>query len=273
MASIWLCRSDFGHVSVLRAARDFVTHAHPELHVVIHIDGAPGTMIVDGRPVTPSRDVAIGINSLVPHSHTFGPGTEPGRFLAIYLDPEWVARRHPSGTRPFGQAAIPLDAGLRRAVGEVLDHLDDGKTDGRAIETLVDRLIAAASRSAPRRRRPARRPVDFRVRRAIETMKANLCERICFDDLARSVGLSRPHFFALFKDQTHLTPNVYWNTLRMEEAVRQLEASEEPLTELAFSLGFTSQSNFTRFFRDHTGVPPTLYREASRVEADFPTLR
>ena len=99
--------------------------------------------------------------------------------------------------------------------------------------------------------------------KAIELMKANVSERICFDDVARSVGLSRPHFFALFKEQTSLTPNVYWNTLRMQEALRQLQWSREPLTSVAWNLGFTTQGNFTRFFRDHAGVPPTLYREAA----------
>ena len=88
-----------------------------------------------------------------------------------------------------------------------------------------------------------------------------------FDEVARSVGLSRPHFFALFKEQTNLTPNVYWNTLRMEEALRQLQWSQEPLIAVACNLGFTTQGNFTRFFRDHAGVPPTLYREAARAMA------
>ena len=98
--------------------------------------------------------------------------------------------------------------------------------------------------------------------KAIELMRANVRERICFDEVARNVGLSRPHFFALFKGETSLTPNVYWNTLRMQEALRQLQWSREPLTSVAWNLGFTTQGNFTRFFRDHAGVPPTLYREA-----------
>ena len=101
-----------------------------------------------------------------------------------------------------------------------------------------------------------------RLLKAIELMRANVCERICFDEVAKNVGLSRPHFFALFKEQTSLTPNVYWNTLRMQEALRQLQWSSEPLTSVAWNLGFTTQGNFTRFFRDHAGVPPTLYREA-----------
>ena len=87
------------------------------------------------------------------------------------------------------------------------------------------------------------------------------------DEVARSVGLSRPHFFMLFKDQMNLTPNVYWNTLRMEEALRQIGNSEESLTCVACNLGFTAQANFTRFFRDHAGVPPTIYREAARTAA------
>jgi transcriptional regulator GlxA family with amidase domain len=32
---------------------------------------------------------------------------------------------------------------------------------------------------------------------------------------------------------------------------------------VACNLGFTSQGNFSRFFREHTGVPPTVYREAA----------
>ncbi|RVC00079.1 AraC family transcriptional regulator, partial [Mesorhizobium sp. M7A.F.Ca.CA.002.15.2.1] len=36
---------------------------------------------------------------------------------------------------------------------------------------------------------------------------------------------------------------------------------------VACNLGFTTQGNFSRFFRDHVGVPPTLYREAARAIA------
>jgi transcriptional regulator GlxA family with amidase domain len=113
---------------------------------------------------------------------------------------------------------------------------------------------------------PERAVTDFRVRKAIALMREHVGERISFDELAREVGLSRPHFFALFKEQTKLTPNVYWNTLRMQEALKQLQ-SEEPLVAVACSLGFTTPGNFSRFFRDHAGVTPTLYREAVHAAA------
>ena len=105
---------------------------------------------------------------------------------------------------------------------------------------------------------------DYRVRKAAALMKTHMCERACLDEVARNVGLSRPHFFALFKEQMGLTPNVYWNSLRMAEAARQLKASEQPLMDIACGLGFSTQGNFSRFFRDHFGVPPNAYRSAAR---------
>src|SRR5690606_165508 len=146
------------------------------------------------------------------------------------------------------------------------EELSDGETGELAlyeIERLIDSLADAADAVRPRRNRSAGNDsMDFRVLKAIELMRANVRERICFDEVAKSVGLSRPHFFALFKGETSLTPNVYWNTLRMQEALQQLQWSREPLNSVAWNLGFTTQGNFTRFFRDHAGVPPTLYREA-----------
>lgn len=275
MASIKLFRGEFGHVSVLNAASDLVTHAHPEAHVIIWLSGDAGEMTVGGVKISPGKDRAVGVNSFEPHSHAFSPGRVPGSFLAFYIDPDWASRRR--GLRPggrlFSRPSFALDPWLRDAALGLFQRMDGGP-DGEdlmlyEIGRLIDRLLDAA-RPAPARRTPSPAEsgfVDFRVRKAVELMRANVSGRMNFDELARTVGLSRPHFFALFKEQMNLTPNVYWNTLRMEEAVRQLETSGEPLTAVACNLGFTTQSNFTRFFRDHAGVPPVLYREAARTAA------
>jgi AraC family transcriptional regulator len=220
------------------------------------------------------REGAVGVGRcrrhqfLQPHSHALSADGRPGKFLAFYIDPEWFYRRRgiPRSQPIFASAAVPIDLWLHRAAIMLYEELSDGEIDELAlyeIERLIDSLADAADAIRPRRlRAPAADELDFRVRKAIELMTANVRERIYFDEVAKSVGLSRPHFFALFKEQTSLTPNVYWNTLRMQEALRQLQWSREPLTSVAWNLGFTTQGNFTRFFRDHAGVPPTLYREA-----------
>ncbi|MEX0409665.1 AraC family transcriptional regulator [Aquibium sp. LZ166] len=274
MTAIRLYRGRFGHFSFLNAASDLVTHAHAESHIIIWLDGEPGRIQVGTRSVVLGPRTAVGINSFEPHSHSF-PGGEPGLFLALYIEPAWVAERLglPHGAPIFRHPAIPLDSELRSIALGFFRQLADGEerfdlTAGE-MERLIDCLVEASRPGrAPGWDQAARhRHLDFRVRKAVALMRANLAARVCLDELARAVGLSRPHFFALFKRETNLTPNVYWNTLRMEEALRQLQSSEESLTDLACHLGFTTQGNFTRFFRDHAGVPPTLYREAARVAA------
>jgi AraC-like DNA-binding protein len=255
-------------MSVLRVAVDFVTHAHAEAHVIIWLEGTAGELTIGGTRVRPGTDVAAAINPLEPHSHALAADGTPGLFLAIYINPDWIrARRAIAGDRPiFASPSIILSASLRSAAAQLAHPFEADADYGLGMEYEVDRFIdalLAASDTTRRARHPVRPARDFRIQKAIALMKANLGDRVCFDQIARDVGLSRPHFFALFREQMNLTPNVYWNSLRMAEAVRQMQCPHEPLTSVACNLGFTSQGNFSRFFRDHAGVPPTLYRSAA----------
>jgi AraC-like DNA-binding protein len=272
--SIKLFRGAFGHVSILNVASDLVTHAHAEAHIIFWLDGAAGEMTVGQHHLQLGPETAVTVNSFEPHSHSFPPGSEPGQFLAFYIDPEWVCRRRglASAAELFAAPAVPIDHWLRHAAKTLIDRLlDDGmlaeEISAYETERFIDSMLEAADAARPRRaRRAGRTALDFRVRKAIALMQEHVSERISFDAVARAVGLSRPHFFALFKEQTNLTPNVYWNTLRMQEAQKQLE-SEESVIAVASNLGFTTPGNFSRFFRDHAGVPPTLYREAAHAAA------
>lgn len=78
-------------------------------------------------------------------------------------------------------------------------------------------------------------------------------------------GLSRPHFYKLFRTQTGLTPNLFLNTILMERALDRLVRSEAPVAEIGFNLGFSSQSGFTKFFSANVGMAPTDYRRAAHV--------
>lgn len=270
-SSIKLFDGAFGHVSILNVANDLVTHAHEEVHIIIWLAGSGGQMTVGNERVVPGRRVAVGVNSLEPHRHDFPTDGAEGRFLAFYINPDWVVARRGTGReeRIFARSAIRIDDGLNGLALNLLDALTDGDTPGdiaeyeteRFIDTVFDAALAQQQGRDAHARTAAR---DYRVRKAVALMRTHMSERTCLNEVARSVGLSRPHFFALFKEQMGLTPNVYWNSMRMAEAARQLRASEQPLIDIACGLGFSSQGNFSRFFRDHFGVPPNAYRSAAR---------
>ena len=85
------------------------------------------------------------------------------------------------------------------------------------------------------------------------------------DAIARESGLSRPHFYKLFRSQTGITPHIYVNTLLMEKALDSLVTTETSIADIGFDLGFSSQSSFTHFFAGNVGMAPTDYRRAAKV--------
>jgi AraC family transcriptional regulator len=87
---------------------------------------------------------------------------------------------------------------------------------------------------------------DIRIRRAIEAMKQVRGIPPDFDDLAQTVGLSRPHFFHLFHKQTGMTPATFSSMLRMDLSIESVSQAEMPLQDVALDLGFDSPGNFTR---------------------------
>ncbi|MEO0672760.1 MAG: AraC family transcriptional regulator, partial [Pseudomonadota bacterium] len=101
---------------------------------------------------------------------------------------------------------------------------------------------------------------DYRVRRSLRLMQQQFTETIGMEELARQSGLSRPHFFSLFKKQMGVSPNIYLNTLRTERAIRELVTTNKSVTDISTDLGFSSQASFTRFFASNVGIPPSEYR-------------
>jgi AraC-like DNA-binding protein len=268
--SITLYEGEFGRLAVMKGVKGWVTHAHRVNAIVLWLDGETGDITIGDRRVRPGPGVAIGINALQPHSHEIPPGAEEGQLIAIYLEPDWLWQRYgiEANAPFFADPSIAIAAGLRERAVELVGRLALPEADRHAclggIEELIDELVGSV-RSASRgdgRVAGGLRPIDPRIHRAIELMESNVSRRICFDSLAAEVGLSRPHFFALFKEQMEVTPNVYWNMLRASEACRMLRQAENKMYALAVDLGFTTEGNFSRFFRYHVGVPPVVYRSA-----------
>jgi AraC family transcriptional activator of pobA len=51
------------------------------------------------------------------------------------------------------------------------------------------------------------------------------------------------------------------------EAKRQLLYTSEPVSEIAYALGFDDPAYFTRFFSQRTGVSPRVFRSSSERPA------
>jgi AraC family transcriptional regulator len=74
--------------------------------------------------------------------------------------------------------------------------------------------------------------------------------------------LSRFHFARAFKAAVGQSPHQYVSTHRLERAKELLTRGEQPVLDIAIAVNFSSQANFTRAFRQCTGMTPGQYRRS-----------
>jgi AraC-like DNA-binding protein len=261
----------FGRAVVLELRDHLVAHAHAETQLALWLGGARVEGHVGSQLVPYGEQLALGTNAYESHDARLLDRSGPAVFLVLYIAKPWLDARRAASGRPFFFASpcIPIDDAVRQSCWRVLDQIvSPHQHPGADIDGEVERLLLAAinSSSAPvnaDRLTPTAPVLDHRLRAAIAYMREHVSEPMAVEEVASRVGLSRGHFFALFKDQLNTTPQVFWSAVRVEEAVRRLVQQEEPLTSVALDLGFSTPGNFSRFFREHMGVTPSKFRRAA----------
>lgn len=262
----------FGRTALYELDRPFVTHAHREGHLIFYVNGGSARVDVGNTPIEITETRAAAVSPWEPHNFV-KPEGEPTMCLVMYIKPLWFLENCQSaeGALDFGRPYIKIDNEIRRwmlrLTSLLLEPQDNGAMDGYMVEMTricYDQSWARSKGKSPLGRLKSRFS-DFRVRRSLRLMQENYSEELQMDDLAREVGLSRPHFFKLFKKQMGITPNLYLNMLRAEHAITELMTTEKTITDIGHDLGFSSQASFTRFFASNVGIPPSEYRRVAHA--------
>lgn len=258
----------FGTAIVLEARANLVPHAHSESQLAFWLGGARACAHVGTQTVEYGENLALGVNAFEAHDMVRLEGQGPCLFLVFMLSQRWLAGRAKAKNRSFRFSGprVFIDGALRRSCWKVLDLMLSAQGDRPAVDDEVEQLLEIAIDGpveADEARGPAGAMLDPRLRSAIAHMRENVADPASIDEIAARVGLSRSHFFALFRDQLHTTPQVFWSGVRVEEAMRRV-AEGGALTNVALDLGFTAPSNFSRFFKEHTGVSPSIFQRATQ---------
>ncbi len=77
--------------------------------------------------------------------------------------------------------------------------------------------------------------------------------------LAAQLHVSTNHLNKILKQQTQLTTSQWINRQRIAEAKYLLHYSHSTIAEIAYLLGFSEPSHFSKYFKKHTGTPPSTY--------------
>ncbi|MFC9601284.1 bifunctional transcriptional activator/DNA repair enzyme AdaA [Peribacillus butanolivorans] len=105
-------------------------------------------------------------------------------------------------------------------------------------------------------------PTDEWIELITEWIEQHYSEPLTLNTLADISHGSPYHLQRLFKRVKGLSPTEYIQQLRLEKAIRMLESSEQPVTEIGLAVGFSSTPYFITLFKKKTGYTPSGYRKA-----------
>ncbi len=269
---------EFGRVALLDMDRSLVRHAHPHCHVLLKVDGADTSFLVGDRVAPLTDETAVLINAWTPHAYVHDPSRPRTIILALYIEPIWLAEMRSNwaasgGGGFFGRIVGENTLRIRRMTMELAASMVHAPTAVDEHENMLEDLmitvierftdwrnVGAGLRSAARTN-----GIDWRVGKAISTIRKDPGGVDNIDRLAAETGMSRANFFRVFEKSTGVSPRVFLNVVRLEQAVSATVDSDVSFGALSDRLGFSTQAHFTRFFRDHSGVTPSSFRAISRI--------
>ena len=97
---------------------------------------------------------------------------------------------------------------------------------------------------------------------AVNYVERNLDKKIQQPDMAKLCGFTSSHFSRMFKNAYGFTFQEFILTRRMHEAIRLLKNPSASITDVAYMVGFTDHSYFTRTFRRFFNMAPSFYKQS-----------
>ncbi|MDB5580280.1 MAG: helix-turn-helix transcriptional regulator [Bradyrhizobium sp.] len=265
---IGVYHGSFGRVALFRTNQPVHEHAHPHVHALLKVEGKDGVYDVAGSPCPITDHRMVLVNPWVPHANWRDVGDSPITILALYLETGWLARDGSghAARRPFKRPSGLVGPPVRSLVGKIAAMIAAGDhTTNEGMEIDIFELSQhVLNDNADMGLGPLlMRPVDHRVRKAVNLMRSDPTRPHRIDEVAHSVGLSRSHFFQQFREGMGMSPGVYSDTLRVEYAIEALISTDRAAGDIALDLGFSAPSHFSRFFKDKIGFAPQDYRRVA----------
>lgn len=253
-------------------------HYHKEAECLYVLEGNLSFQVNESRMVLHEGDVLIVLPGILHHDLIHEEGT---RLIRILMDPALLTREadirrrliHPffdSGEKaclllPAGHSLSPA---VHSLIGEIKD--EESSTDpfkglriAASLHLLLYRLCQAFPLEDAKKPLPSREDRETQ-KRMIHYINENFGEKITLDAIAAAGQVSKSKCSSLFRTYIGLSPIDYVNEYRLGVSKSLLEKEDTPIADIAYTCGFTSQSYFTKLFRQSFHMTPREYRAAAR---------
>jgi AraC family transcriptional regulator len=236
----------------------------------------------DGAPHYEGRDV-VGHVSFIPAERQ-NHGCYSGRILeclALEIPPDWLAKCRgtpDSSSIEFLPATNRFDPLIFNLMLSVRDEAEIGGPAGRLFAETAATLLClhlirhysnvGVAFSTHNSNKIA--ITDFE--RVIEFIEEHLGTDLPLNELAQIADMSPSSFIRGFRAATKISPHKYVLERRLRRAQDLLRASSLSISEIAYGLGFSSQSHFSTVFRTFIGESPARFRLQVSAKRREPNL-
>ncbi|HYF51385.1 MAG TPA: AraC family transcriptional regulator [Planctomycetota bacterium] len=243
-------------------------HVHNVLEIGLCRAGRGLFMVEDAALPFSAGDVFV-ISSLEAHS-AYSLPEAPSEWTFVFVDAARVmgpsfAPALFDFSRSFRNHFAATDApAMNESVGHLIREAREQRPYYRdAIRSELGRIIIACQRSAPERRRAARRR-SFEAMKsiapALKQMTEHYANEVEIAAMARACHLSESHFRRVFVQQLGCGPKEYLSRYRIGVAACLLTATDKRISDIAYETGFVTLSSFNRQFAKKKGCPPREWR-------------
>lgn len=97
--------------------------------------------------------------------------------------------------------------------------------------------------------------------RIMEYTRQHYRENISLADVANYAGISKNYLSTYFHDKMKITYWKYLSHFRLNMAMSMIISTSELISQIAYTCGFNSYTNFSKAFRERYGLSPSLYRK------------
>jgi AraC family transcriptional regulator len=234
-------------------------HSHERDCVSVVLEGWLEKSFGPQRYHSPAASVqTIPADSL--HEDVFAPRRT--RTLIVEAEPEVGETLGAYGIR-LDEIRYFRDTGIAAVAVRIARELEapDGVSP-LAAEGLALELFALLARPGRRADGVGRAPGW--LERARDCVHDRFADGLTVADLAAEVRVHPAHLAREFRRHYGMPIGAYVRRLRLDWAAARLSTSDDSLAAIAYAAGFANQSHFTRAFRDHSGLTPARYRQATR---------
>lgn len=100
---------------------------------------------------------------------------------------------------------------------------------------------------------------------AKEYIDANYSRELSLSDVAKYVFLSESYFAHTFKNEFNISPKSYILQVRIEASKELLASTDMKISDIALTVGFSSQQRYNDMFRKCMNMTPLKYRKQEKM--------